>query len=103
MKTGNLTPFPDRFWKNPKASPTRDQRKGLAFILITVVIYFCYRFGGDSKKVTIFGESSGGMSVALLLLSPLASGLYQNVIIQSGTAVTLSALFEKDEAELRAR
>ena len=66
-------------------------------------IYFCSRFGGDSKKVTIFGESGGGMSVALLLLSPLASGLYQNVIIQSGTAVTLSALFEKDEAELRAR
>jgi len=61
------------------------------------------RFGGDSRKVTIFGESGGGMNVALLLLSPLASGLYQNVIIQSGTAVTLSALFEKDEAELRAR
>ncbi|CAH3023185.1 unnamed protein product [Porites evermanni] len=61
------------------------------------------RFGGDSRKVTIFGESVGGMNVALLLLSPLASGLYQNVIIQSGTAVTLSALFEKDEAELRAR
>ena len=43
------------------------------------------------------------MIVGLLLLSPLASGLYQNVILQSGTAVTLSALFEKDEAELRAR
>ena len=43
------------------------------------------------------------MSVALFLLSPLAGGLYQNVIIQSGTAVTLSALFEKNEAELRAR
>ena len=66
-------------------------------------IYFGSRFGGDSRKVTIFGESVGGMNVALLLLSPLASGLYQNVIIQSGTAVTLSALFEKDEAELRAR
>ena len=66
-------------------------------------VYFGSRFGGDSKKVTIFGESAGGMNVALLLLSPLASGLYQNVIMQSGTAVTLSALFEKDEAELRAR
>ena len=66
-------------------------------------IYFGVYFGGDSKKVTIFGESAGGMNVALLLLSPLASGLYQNVIMQSGTAVTLSALFEKDEAELRAR
>ena len=53
--------------------------------------------------MTIFGESAGGFSVALLHLSPLASGLYQNVIMQSGTALTLSAVLERDEAELRAR
>ena len=53
--------------------------------------------------MTIFGESAGGGSVALLLLSPLASGLYQNAIIQSGTAVALAGLLERDEAELRAR
>jgi len=31
-------------------------------------------FSGNSEKVTIFGESAGGSSVSLLLLSPLAQG-----------------------------
>ena len=53
--------------------------------------------------MTIFGQSAGGMSVALMVLSPLASGLYQNVIMQSGTAVALVATLERDEADLRAR
>lgn len=61
------------------------------------------RFGGDPNKVTIFGGSAGGMCVALLMLSPLASGLYQNVIMQSGTAAALSSAMERNEADLRAR
>lgn len=40
-------------------------------------------FGGDSKNVTIFGESAGGSSVCLLLVSPLARGLFHRAIIQS--------------------
>lgn len=32
------------------------------------------RFGGDPDNVTIFGESSGGMSVHFLALSPAAKG-----------------------------
>ena len=43
------------------------------------------------------------MCVALLMLSPLASGLYKNVIMQSGTAAALSSAMEMNEAHSRAR
>lgn len=49
------------------------------------------RFGGDPKKVTIFGQSAGGTSVALHMLSPLSYGLYNHVILQSGTAAATFA------------
>jgi para-nitrobenzyl esterase len=42
-------------------------------------------FGGNPGKVTVFGESAGGMSIACLLASPLATGLFQRAIIQSGS------------------
>ena len=41
-------------------------------------------FGGDPGNVTIFGESAGGMSVASLMASPEAAGLFQKAIPQSG-------------------
>lgn len=41
-------------------------------------------FGGDPDNITIFGESSGGVNVASLLVSPVAAGKFHKAIIQSG-------------------
>jgi para-nitrobenzyl esterase len=41
-------------------------------------------FGGDPGKVTIFGESAGGIAVSMLCASPLAKGLFHGAIAQSG-------------------
>ncbi|XP_051154447.1 uncharacterized protein LOC127277388 [Leptopilina boulardi] len=44
-------------------------------------------FGGDPKKVTLFGESAGGIAVNLHAISKASNGLFQKYIIQSGTVL----------------
>ncbi|XP_074070669.1 carboxylesterase 4A [Macrotis lagotis] len=44
-------------------------------------------FGGDPGSVTLFGQSSGAMSISGLILSPLSKGLFHRAISESGTAL----------------
>jgi para-nitrobenzyl esterase len=41
-------------------------------------------FGGNPNNVTIFGFSAGGVSVHSMLASPMARGLFQKAIVESG-------------------
>ncbi|XP_075727799.1 acetylcholinesterase [Rhipicephalus microplus] len=43
------------------------------------------QYGGDASRVTIFGDSAGGMSVHGHLISPLSSGLFARGYLMSGT------------------
>ncbi len=49
-------------------------------------------FGGSPHRVTIFGESAGGFSVHAHLASPLAAGLFQRAIVESGAFFTQPTL-----------
>ncbi len=56
-----------------------DQIAGLKWVKHNIAA-----FGGNPDKLTIFGESAGGISVSMLCASPLANGLFQGAISESG-------------------
>ncbi len=41
-------------------------------------------FGGDPANITVIGESAGGMSVHMVLTSPMARGLVKRAVVMSG-------------------
>jgi para-nitrobenzyl esterase len=57
------------------------------------------RLGGDPRRVTVFGASSGALDICDLMASPLANGLFQRAIMQSGVCVdSLAPLLAGAEA-----
>ena len=56
------------------------------------------QFGGDPSRITAFGASSGGATISLLLTSPLARGLLDQVILQSAGAFRPLATLQQASA-----
>jgi para-nitrobenzyl esterase len=56
-------------------------------------------FGGDPRRVTLSGQSAGAQAVHALAASPLAKGLFQRGIAESGSSVALAPMTTRAQAE----
>ncbi|XP_058461354.1 juvenile hormone esterase-like [Malaya genurostris] len=60
-------------------------------------------FGGNPELVTIFGQSAGGASVHMHMMSPMSEGLFSRVIMMSGNAIAPWNIPTKDPFGLAVR
>ena len=58
-------------------------------------------FGGDPNHVTLMGESAGGASIHMHMLSPLSKGLFHKAITMSGTALNNWAFNPKPKEQAK--
>jgi para-nitrobenzyl esterase len=71
-----------------------DQQAALQWVQTNIAA-----FGGDKTNVTLFGESAGGKSVCLQMLSPGSRGLFARAIVESGLCLTPGSTLGAAEAE----
>jgi carboxylesterase type B len=72
---------------NPQNGPNNvgllDQRAALEWVHNNIK-----QFGGDPQQVTLFGESAGGHSVGLHMISPGSQPFFKRAIMQSGVPIS---------------
>jgi para-nitrobenzyl esterase len=56
------------------------------------------RFGGDPRRVMVFGQSGGGAKTSTLLATPSAKGLFHRAAVQSGSSLKLQSREDSTKA-----
>jgi para-nitrobenzyl esterase len=95
------------FFSHPDLTRESDRRGAANFGLMDAVAALQWvqkniaAFGGDPKRVTIFGESAGAGLIANLMATPQAKGLFHRAIGESSswTTATISRMNTLAEAE----
>ncbi|MDD5428981.1 MAG: carboxylesterase family protein, partial [Candidatus Omnitrophica bacterium] len=101
-----LGPF--GFWTHPRLSmeSSRDVSGNYGFLDAIMALWWVQfnidAFGGDPDNVTIFGESAGAVNVTLLMVSPLAKGLFHRAIAESGGPVGIQYLIPQVTGDMAA-
>nr|AJP62557.1 carboxylesterase [Oxya chinensis] len=66
----------------PGNAGLKDQQLALSWVHRNIA-----RFGGDPQLLALQGQSAGGVSVSLHLVSPLSAGLFSRLIIESANFI----------------
>ena len=95
------------FFSHPDLTRESDRRGAAnqAFLDQTAALQWVQKniaaFGGDPKRVTVFGDSAGASSIGNLVASPLTKGTYQRAIAESGawSGLSIGAVRKLADAE----